>query len=51
LTKATEIGYSLLLSPLFGRRAAIRCFLVHRAESRLTAPEGNAPPPLWIRGI
>jgi inorganic phosphate transporter, PiT family len=54
-TKATEIGYSLLLSPLFGFAAAALLLLllkliVHKAEL-YRAPEGNQPPPLWIRAI
>jgi PiT family inorganic phosphate transporter len=54
-TKATEIGYSLLLSPLFGFAAAAILLLllkfIVRNPSLYRAPEGNAPPPLWIRGI
>ena len=54
-TKATEIGYSLLLSPLFGFAAAAILLLllkfIVRNPALYRAPEGNAPPPLWIRGI
>ena len=54
-TKATEIGYALLLSPLFGfvlRRDAAAGAEIHRAQSgALRRAEGNKPPPLWIRGI
>src|SRR5712692_8595554 len=53
-TKATEIGYSLLLSPLFGSAAAILLLLLKfivRNPALYRAPEGNEPPPLWIRGI
>jgi PiT family inorganic phosphate transporter len=54
-TKATEIGYSLLLSPLFGFAAAAILLLllkfIVRNPGLYRAPEGNAPPPLWIRGI
>jgi PiT family inorganic phosphate transporter len=53
-TKATEIGYSLLLSPLFGFAAAALLFLalkfVVRNPALYQAPEGNQPPPWWIRG-
>jgi PiT family inorganic phosphate transporter len=53
-TKATEIGYSLLLSPLFGFAAAALLFLalkfVVRNPALYQAPEGNKPPPWWIRG-
>src|SRR5882757_8871659 len=54
-TKATEIGYSLLLSPLFGFVAAALLFLalkfVVRNPALYKAPKGKEPPPLWIRGI
>jgi inorganic phosphate transporter, PiT family len=54
-TKATEIGYSLLLSPLFGFTAAALLLLllkvVVRKAELYRAPEGNQPPPLWIRAI
>jgi PiT family inorganic phosphate transporter len=54
-TKATEIGYSLLLSPLFGFAAAAILLLllkfIVRNPALYRAPEGNEPPPLWIRGI
>src|SRR5262249_22211368 len=54
-TKATEIGYSLLLSPLFGFFAAALLLLVLKLVVRnpelYRAPEGNQPPPLWIRAI
>jgi PiT family inorganic phosphate transporter len=53
-TKATEIGYSLLLSPLFGFCAAAVLFLllkfIVRNPALYRAPEGNQPPPWWIRG-
>lgn len=54
-SQATKIGYSLLLSPLvgFGFAAllllAMRLFIKNRALYK--APEGNAPPPWWIRGM
>jgi PiT family inorganic phosphate transporter len=54
-TKATEIGYALLLSPLFGFIMAAILLLVLkfivRNPALYAAPEGNTPPPLWIRGI
>ncbi len=54
-TKATEIGYALLLSPLFGFCVAAILLLVLKFVVRnpalYAAPEGNQPPPLWIRGI
>ena len=52
-TKATEIGYSLLLSPLFGFGAAALLFLalkfVIRNPALYQAPKDNQPPPWWIR--
>jgi PiT family inorganic phosphate transporter len=52
-TKATEIGYSLLLSPLFGFTVAAILLLllkfIVRNPALYQAPEGNEPPPLWIR--
>jgi PiT family inorganic phosphate transporter len=54
-TKATEIGYALLLSPLVGFCCAAILLLllkfVIRNPALYAAPEGNKPPPLWIRGI
>jgi len=53
--KATEIGYALLLSPLFGFAMAAIFLLVLkfivRNPALYTAPEGNKAPPLWIRAI
>ena len=53
--KATEIGYALLLSPLFGFLCAAGLyftmkFLV-RNKALYEAPKGDQPPPLWIRGL
>lgn len=54
-SQATKIGYSLLLSPLVGfvfaalLLLAMRMFIKNRALYK--APEGNAPPPWWIRGM
>jgi len=54
-SKATEIGYALLLSPLFGfALAGILLLLlkfVIRNAALYTEPKGNQPPPWWIRGI
>jgi PiT family inorganic phosphate transporter len=53
--QATKVGYSLLLSPLVGfvcaalLLLAMRLFIKNRALYK--APEGNAPPPIWIRGL
>ena len=53
--KATEIGYALLLSPLFGFCMAAVLLLALRVVIRSPAlyqePKGDQPPPLWIRGI
>jgi PiT family inorganic phosphate transporter len=54
-SKATEIGYALLLSPLVGfvfsalLLLALK-FLV-RNPALYEAPKGSQPPPWWIRGI
>ncbi|MBX9709578.1 MAG: inorganic phosphate transporter [Xanthobacteraceae bacterium] len=54
-SKATEIGYALLLSPLVGFVCAAVLLLllkfVVRNPSLYKAPEGNKKPPLWIRGL
>lgn len=54
-TKATEIGWSLLLSPVFGFVAAGALLLalkfVVRNPALYAEPKGKEPPPLWIRGI
>src|SRR5450432_1039181 len=53
--KVTEIGYALLLSPLFGFVFAALLLLVMkffvRAPALYTAPKSDAPPPLWIRAL
>ena len=53
--KATEIGYALLLSPLFGFCMAAILLLVLKFVVRnpalYAAPEAGKAPPLWIRGI
>ena len=53
--KATDIGYALLLSPLFGFVLAyllliLMKFLV-RAPALYTAPTTQGAPPLWIRAL
>jgi len=54
-TKATEIGYSLLLSPVFGFVMAGLLLLVLKFVVRNPAlyaePKGKEPPPWWIRGV
>src|SRR5436309_835132 len=53
--KATEIGYSLLFSPVFGFIMAALLLLVLKLVVRnpalYEAPKGNEPSPLWIRSI
>ena len=54
-SKATEVGYALLLSPLVGFFAAALLLLVLkfiiRNPSLYEEPKGNQPPPWWIRGL
>ncbi|MBV9077434.1 MAG: inorganic phosphate transporter [Methylobacteriaceae bacterium] len=54
-SKATEIGYALLLSPLVGFVCAAGLFLVLkflvRNPSLYEAPKSQQPPPWWIRGL
>lgn len=54
-SKAVEIGYSLLLSPLVGFIAAALLFLTIKVLVKnpelYAEPKGNKPPPLWIRGL
>ena len=54
-TKATEIGYALLLSPLFGFLCAAGLLLTLKffvkSPELYTAPKSNEPPPWWIRGL
>jgi inorganic phosphate transporter, PiT family len=54
-SKATEIGYALLLSPLVGFACAAVLLLVLkmlvRSPALYSAPEANKAPPLWIRGL
>src|SRR6202045_485306 len=54
-SKATEIGYALLASPLFGFALAAILLVVLKFVVRIPAlyaePQGDQPPPWWIRGI
>jgi inorganic phosphate transporter, PiT family len=54
-SKATEIGLSLLLSPMFGFCLAAGLLLLTkrlvRAPKLYQPPEKDAPPPWWIRGV
>lgn len=54
-TKATEIGYALLLSPLLGFTVAALLFLAMKVLIRnralYEAPKGKTPPPTWIRAL
>jgi inorganic phosphate transporter, PiT family len=54
-TKATEIGYALLFSPLFGFAAAFALLMVLKyfvkSPELYAEPKGNKPPPLWVRGL
>jgi inorganic phosphate transporter, PiT family len=53
--QATKIGYSLLISPLVGFVGAALLLLVLKAlvknRDLYREPQGNRPPPWWIRGI
>ena len=54
--KAGEVGLSLLISPLFGFLLALMLLsllasLFRKNASLFKSPEGDAPPPWWIRGI
>ncbi len=53
--KVTEIGYALLLSPVFGFVLSALLLLIMkfliRKPQLYTAPTSDAPPPLWIRGL
>ncbi len=54
-SKATEIGYALLLSPLVGFACAAVLLLLMkmliRSPALYSAPEGGKAPPLWIRSL
>ncbi len=54
-SQAASIGYVLLVSPIVGFIGSALLllamkFLVRKPEL-YTAPEGDTPPPLWIRGL
>lgn len=53
--QALNVGRSLLLSPLIGFAAAGSLLMLLRAlvpsPNLYKAPEGNAPPPFWIRAL
>lgn len=54
--KAGEVGLSLLISPLFGFLLAITLltllgWVFRRNANLFKAPEGDAPPPMWIRSV
>jgi phosphate/sulfate permease len=57
--KAKDIGFSLLLSPLFGFAVTIIIMYIIRTLTKKTSygdslfkePKKNQPPPPWIRGI
>ncbi|MDD0977458.1 inorganic phosphate transporter [Pseudomonas fontis] len=54
-SQASKVGYSLLLSPLVGFVCAALLLVALRAlvkrKALYQAPEGNTPPPGWIRGL
>jgi PiT family inorganic phosphate transporter len=54
-TQVSKVGYSLLLSPLVGFGAAALLLLALKAlvknKELYEAPQGNAPPPWWIRSL
>ena len=54
-SQATKIGETLLVSPLIGFSAAWLLLTILKSVVRIPAlykePEGNKPPPLWIRGL
>src|SRR5258708_34984115 len=53
--QATKIGQTLLISPLIGFSAAFLLLTILKATIKIPAlykePEGNKPPPFWIRGL
>src|ERR1700733_3189965 len=54
-SQATKIGETLPVSPLIGFSAAFLLLSILKATVKIPAlykePEGNKPPPLWIRGL
>jgi inorganic phosphate transporter, PiT family len=53
--QATKIGETLLVSPLIGFSAAYLLLTILKATVKIPAlykePQGNQPPPFWIRGL
>src|SRR6188472_49911 len=53
--QVSKVGYSLLLSPLIGFLCAALMLVIMKILTRnpalFRAPEGNQPPPLWIRSL
>ena len=53
--KASEVGMSLLISPIVGFTCAalllLLCKLLVKREDLYRAPENEKAPPLWIRGL
>ena len=53
--QATKIGETLLVSPLIGFSGAWLLLTILKATVKIPAlykePEGDKPPPLWIRGL
>jgi phosphate/sulfate permease len=54
-TKVTEVGLSLLISPLFGFGLALGFMLILKKliknKEIFKEPQGKKPPPMWIRSI
>ena len=54
-SQATKIGETLLVSPLVGFSAAWLLLTILKATVKIPAlyrePQGDQPPPLWIRGL
>jgi PiT family inorganic phosphate transporter len=54
-TKVTEVGLSLLISPVFGFGLALLFMLLLKKliknKEIFKEPQGKKPPPLWIRSI
>jgi PiT family inorganic phosphate transporter len=54
-SQATKIGETLLVSPLIGFSAAYLLLTILKSTIKIPAlykePQGNKPPPLWIRGL
>jgi PiT family inorganic phosphate transporter len=53
--QAAKIGQTLLISPLIGFSAAYLLLTILKATIKIPAlykePEGQKPPPIWIRGL